>query len=77
MHSTFSTVLIAVYLGYGNISEETKCLQKFTWLLHKITLISLCQIICEVRTELFIVQIQTQGIQEETMVEENFNLSAA
>lgn len=77
MHSTFNTSLIPVYFGYGNISEETKCLQKFTWLLHKITLISLCQIICEVRMELFIVQMETWGIQEKTMVEENSNLSTA
>lgn len=71
MYSTFNTALIVVCLGYGNISEETKCLQKLTWLLHKIALISLCQIICEVRMELLIVQLQSQGIQEETMVEVN------
>lgn len=45
--------------------------EALTWLLHKITLISLCQIICEVRMDLFIVQTQSQGIQQETMVEVN------
>lgn len=75
MYSAFNTALIAVYLGYGNISDETKCLQKFTLLLHKITLISLCQIICEVRTGLFTIQMQNQGGQEETIVEENSDLS--
>lgn len=75
MYSAFNTALIAVYLGYGNISDETRCLQRFTLLPHKITLISLCQVICEVRSGLFTVQMQNQGVQEETIVEENSDLS--
>lgn len=65
MCSASNTALITVYLGYGNILDETKCLQKFTMLLQKITFISLCQIICEVRVVLFIIQMQNQGVQEE------------
>lgn len=76
IYSAFNIALIVVYLGYGNLSDETKCLQKFSLLLHKITLISLCQAICEVRTGLFIVQMQNQAVQEETIVEENSDLSS-
>lgn len=41
IYSAFNTALIAVYLGYGNNSDETKRLQKFTLLLCKIILTSL------------------------------------
>lgn len=63
-----------MYLGYRNISNETKCLQKFTLLLCKITLISLCQVVREVRTGLFTAQMQNR-VQEETTEEQNSDLS--